>query len=74
MMEIFNILLMTVITQLYVFVKIPRTVHVKRVKSTVCKLNVNKPKIKQATSGGYYASSQTLKCVRISRRACKADC
>lgn len=52
-MEIFNILLLIVISQLYMFVKTPRTVHVKRVNITVCKLNVNKPKITQTTNRGY---------------------
>lgn len=46
-MEIFNTLLMTVISELDMFVKIPRTVHVKRVTITVYKLNFNKPKITQ---------------------------
>lgn len=44
--EVFNILLPILITQLYTFVKIPRTAHLKGVNITVCKLNFNKPQSK----------------------------
>ena len=43
MMEMFYILIVIVLTHPYAFVRIHRTVHLKRVNFTVCKLYLDNP-------------------------------
>ena len=46
-MEMFYILIVVVLTQLYVFFRIHKTVHQKRVNFTICKLYLKKPDLKK---------------------------